>query len=139
MRGLVLSFIAAVAFGAYILSFVELYLKFAFDNNHVECARFLALRETVNGAIRCITNNVQGKLSDMIGRKPFFYLWAYAGGFSIFFFSIAAETPSLLKYWGWISIILDAIGGIFIPAIIGYMKDIVPSQVGTLTYFACKD
>jgi MFS family permease len=84
---------------------------------------------TVNGVVRAFTDNVFGKISDRLGRKPFFLVSTFVGGFVIFFHSIAAEKPMLLRAWGWTSIGLDIFSGLFGVALAGYLKDCIPHQL----------
>lgn len=126
-RSMVLLAFMACGFGCWILSTVELYLKYAFDGDQAACALYLAYRATANGGVRIFTNNIAGKMSDRLGRKPFFLLSAFMGSLALIMHAPAAK-GGWLKIWGWIVIVIDVFSGMFGQAFYGYLKDIVPDQ-----------
>jgi MFS family permease len=128
-RGVTLFCIFFFGVPFWLLNLVELFVKFGFNGDHSKTAWFLATRMTANGLVRALTDNVFGKISDRLGRKPFFLLSTFVGGFVIFFHAIAARDPILLRAWGWISIMLDVFSGLFGVALAGYLKDCVPHQL----------
>lgn len=129
VRFLVLFCIGTVAVLLLSLPYVELFVVYAYEGDHTACSWFLAGRATLSGIISLFTSNVIGAIADRVGRKPFFLISQIAGGIIVGVHAFAAENPSFLVMWGWVSAVFGFVSAMFFIVSMGYLKDCVPHSI----------